>query len=319
MRIVALADLHHPSGGRRRLDALAEACRRQQADVLMLAGDLTAFSLADFGRVLREFADVAPLRLVVAGNHDVWTHAGLHTHRRYARRLPLLCDRFGFRFLDREPAILDDVAFVGCLGWYDYSLRQVEEPVPGVRVSPAHPSHRSSFSHLKVARGREDLRWDELTSADYRGRGLTYREEGRLRSVVWNDALYVEWQMPDELVVARQVRHLQDCARRVDQAGRLVAVTHTVPFLEAFAEPYPRVDWAFCRAYMGATALGLALEDDPRLTLWITGHVHYQVDVRCRGVRVVNVAAAPEQRRDGPTLICLDGAQAHVQRLPLPR
>lgn len=319
MRIVALADLHHPSGGRRRLPALAEACRRQGADVLVLAGDLTAFSLADFGRVLREFVDVAPLRLVVAGNHDVWTHAGLHTHRRYLHRLPLLCDRFGFRFLDHEPAVLEDVAFVGGLGWYDYSLRQIEEPVPGVRVSPARPSHRSSFSHLKVARGREDLRWEELSWADYRGKGLTFRDGGRLRTVVWNDALYVEWQMPDELVVARQVRHLKDCAGRVEQARRLVVVTHTVPFLEAFAEPYRRVDWAFCRAYMGATALGDALEGDPRLRLWITGHVHYQVDVRCRGVRVVNVAAAPEQRREGPTLICLDGDEAEVERLSVPR
>jgi len=315
MRIAALADLHYPKGGRQRLEALAAACRRHLPDVLVLAGDLTTFSLLDFGRVLREFSDVAPVRLVVAGNHDVWTPGGRHTQRRYVRGLPTLCEHYGFAFLDQEPVQVDDVGFVGCLGWYDYSLRQLEEPVEGTRISPARPSSRSRLARLKVIRGREDLQWQDLTSRDYRGKAATWREGGRMRSLVWNDALYVDWRTSDGRVVARQVAHLRESARRLATAQRVVAVTHTVPCLAAFDRPYTRLAWAFCRAYMGAQALGRALSSDPRLVLWITGHVHYQIVAHCDGLPVVNVAAAVEQHSNGPTILELAGREVCVKRV----
>jgi predicted phosphodiesterase len=315
MRIAAVSDIHFPMVGKRRLQQFAAACEQHEPDVLVLAGDLTAFSLADFGRVLRELCRVAEVRLAVAGNHDIWTHAGRQTLRRYTHGIPALCERFGFQLLDSGPVLVGDVGFVGCLGWYDYSLRQLEEPVAGVRISPARPSHRSNFSHLRVMKRREDLRWDQLTTEDYRGKALTWREDGRLRSLVWNDALYVNWHAPDESVVAGQVRHLQASASQLLGATRLVAITHTVPFVEAFQEPYSRVEWAFCRAYMGAAALGQALAADERVVLWLTGHVHYQVAVECKGTLVVNVAAAPEQRHAGPTLISLTGREIEVKRV----
>lgn len=317
MLIAALADIHYPDGGRARLSALANACRRARPDVLILGGDLATSSLVDFGRVLRAFADVAEVRLAVAGNHDVWTPHGQATGRRYRNALPALCRRYDFKLLDVEPVRVGDVGFVGGLGWYDYSLRQLEEPFPGVRVSPARPSRRSSFSRLRVLPGREDIAWAELTRDDYRGKGLMWRERGRLRSLLWNDAIFVNWAASDEQVVADQVRHLRASVGELGRCRSIVAVTHTVPFIEAFTEPYRRVEWAFCRAYMGAEALGKALIREERLVVWITGHVHYQVEVDCKGLPVVNVAAAPEQRGAGPTLLHLDAEEVHVERAEL--
>jgi len=296
---------------------LAETCLQAQAEVLILAGDLTTFMLPDFVRVLREFSYVAPLRLCVAGNHDIWTSGGRRTLRRYRKTLPELCERFGYRLLDAGPVRADreGIGFVGGLGWYDYSLRQFEEPVRGVRVSPARPSRRSSFSRVKVISGREDLAWSELREEDFRGKALVWREDDNLRSLVWNDALYVSWPVPDEQVVAWQVQHLKRSAEELGDVERLVVVTHTVPFREAFSQPYSRVSWAYCRAYMGSAALGEALVGDPRLAIWITGHVHYQVEVECQGVKVVNVAAAPEQKDKSPTLIEVTDDGVTIQRL----
>jgi hypothetical protein len=132
---------------------------------------------------------------------------------------------------------------------------------------------------------------------------------------MWNDAIFLHWEAADEEVVADQVRHLRASAEQLSAARHLIAVTHTVPFAEAFSEPYRRVEWAFCRAYMGSAALGDALLGDPRLRLWITGHVHHQVDLTCRGVPLVNVAVAPEQRQSSPTLIEITDDALTITRL----
>ncbi len=319
MRIIALSDIHYRSGRAERLEALAQLSKEKQPDVLVLAGDLAASSLADVGRVLQAFSRVAPIRIFVAGNHDIWSPEGRGTLHKYEKALPVLCRRCGFHMLDQEPVEVEGVGFVGCIGWYDYSCRQLEEPMPGVRVSPARPSRRSSFSHLQVLAGREEIAWRDLVPADYRGKALLWREDGRLRSVLWNDAIFVNWGIPDEQVVDRQVRHLRESVEQVSRAEVIVAVTHVVPFREAFTEPYRRVDWAFCRAYLGCAALGESIAEDSRVKLWITGHVHYQTTVNCRGIPVVNVAAAEEQRQQGPTVIELSGEGVEVARIALPR
>ncbi len=305
MRILALADIHNSETSRERVVRLADASRDVAPDVLVLAGDLANMGVSFFTRTLRRFQDVAPVSLAVAGNHDLWTPAGRRSIFCYRHTLPAVCARHGFHLLDEAPHAIGDVGFVGCLGWYDYSLRQTEEPIPGVRLSPARPMRQSQFSRLAVLPGREDLAWSDLRDDDFRGKALLWREESAVRSLTWNDAIFLNWDAEDEAIVAEQVAHLRASAAALPDARHLVAVTHTVPFAEAFAEPYRRVEWAFCRAYMGSAALGEALLDDPRLRLWITGHVHHQVAHPCRGIPTVNVAVAPEQRGSTPTLIDL--------------
>ena len=317
MRIVALADVHYPGGRRDRLEKLVRACNAARPDVLVLAGDLPTLGNSYIRQVFRAFSTIECPRFFVAGNHDIWTEGGVDTLGQYEQTLAQLCTEHGFHYLDRGPAAVGDVGFVGCLGWYDYTLRQIEQPVEGIRVTPAHPLHRSTLAHLAPLPGRSELEWSELTERDYAGKALIWEEDNRTHTLVWNDVIYAEWGMTDAQVVDMQVRKLRRSLEQVGDVRRLVAVTHTVPFLEAFGQPYRRVDFAFCRAYMGSARLGEALAGEERLAVWICGHVHYQVVVSCRGVTVVNVSCAPEQREAGPTLIVLGPGGLTVERLEL--
>ncbi|MBC7288564.1 MAG: metallophosphoesterase family protein [Armatimonadetes bacterium] len=318
MRIVALADIHFSGGGQDRLRRLASAAAGARPDVLVLAGDLATIGDENVEQVLAEFSRLDCAKLFVAGNHDIWTEAGAGTRQRYETTLSRIAQRLGFNYLDHSPTSVGPTGFVGCLGWYDYTLRQTEEPVPGVLLSPARPLRRSSLTHLETLSERGMLRWDELRDSDFQGKALIWTDGRRTRTLVWNDAIYVHWQASDAEVVQEQVQRLQAAVRELDGAEHLVAVTHTVPFREAFRQPYRRVEWAFCRAYMGSSRLGAALVEEPRLRLWICGHVHYQVVVECQGVIVVNVSCAPEQHNAGPTLILLDGPRVRaVEQLPV--
>ncbi len=317
MRIVALADIHYPGGGRRRLERLVAAAAGAAPDVLVIAGDLPTLGNDYIDEVMAAFGALDCPRLFVAGNHDVWTEGGAWTREQYEQTLAQLCRDNGFHYLDRGPKRIGDIGFAGCLGWYDYSLRQTEEPVADVVVTPAHPSHRSVFAHIEPLAGRERLRWEQLEERDYVGKALIWEEDDRTHTLVWNDVIYADWGMPDRRVVDEQVFRLRRSVERLGDVGGLVAVTHTVPFVEAFTRPYRRVDFAFCRAYMGSARLGAALRDDPRLRVWICGHVHYQVTVECQGVTVVNVSCAPEQKGAGPTVIELDERDLKIERVPV--
>ncbi len=315
MRIVAVSDLHCGHGRYERVRELARLAARASGDVLVLAGDVTNFDLDDAARALRWFRVSAPVKLMVAGNHDVWSPGGRGTVKRYRRWLARLAAAYGFHYLDAGPALVGEVGFAGCMGWYDYSLRQLEEPVPGVKVAVARPAHRSGLTRLVELPGRSEISWSELRAEDFRHKALMWREDGRVNYVMWNDAIYADWRREDAEVAEQMAEHLQQSARALARAEALVAVTHMVPFAEAFTRPYRRVDYGFCRAYMGSAALGGALAGDERLVVWICGHVHHRIVVNCRGIPVANVSSAPEQA-PMVTVIDIEGGQlARMARL----
>jgi len=65
---------------------------------------------------------VAPLQIMVFGNHDYWT-ADKNTFK-HLKRLEKIIEDSGVILLDKKPIKLGTVGFVGNCGWYDYSFAE---------------------------------------------------------------------------------------------------------------------------------------------------------------------------------------------------
>ncbi len=130
-KLLVTADLHY--GLYRSGDActvkMAEYVRHSGADVFAIAGDVADAETEYFRACLELFADFDGLKLVVPGNHDLWT-AGTGSDRKYREVLPSIARDCGFIMLDAEPAVAERIGFVGNIGWYDYSFRNRELNIP---------------------------------------------------------------------------------------------------------------------------------------------------------------------------------------------
>ncbi len=146
MKLFISSDIHWElrTGRRDTLRLAEEVCSRGDADdVLILAGDV-----ARAGDILQRddiaedpgweecfglFDSFPGTKIACAGNHDIWDknyfnedyptrESGPSMHI-YEELWPRACEQAGWHCLDAGPLVAGDVAFVGCMGWYDYSFR----------------------------------------------------------------------------------------------------------------------------------------------------------------------------------------------------
>ena len=123
-QVLVTADLHfglHPAGDACALE-LAEFVRRSEADAFIIAGDVADADTDYFAACLDLFATFRGSKLLVPGNHDLWS-AGTGSERKYREVLPARARDCGFHMLDAGPVAVGGVGFVGNIGWYDYSFR----------------------------------------------------------------------------------------------------------------------------------------------------------------------------------------------------
>ena len=120
MRIAAIADLHYQIGN---LESFKPIFREmeQQADVLVLAGDLTNDGLPEEARLLiDDLEGVAVPVLAVLGNHD---HEAGH-----ANVLAAMLHEAGVLMLDRTEIDLGNVGFVGTKGFCGGFSKRLVQP-----------------------------------------------------------------------------------------------------------------------------------------------------------------------------------------------
>ncbi|MFO7957741.1 MAG: metallophosphoesterase [Candidatus Brocadiia bacterium] len=130
-RILVTADLHfglYTAGDECNLK-LAEFVRHSDADVFALCGDVADADTDCFKACLDLFASFRGLKLLVPGNHDLWT-AGSDSAEKYRKVLPALAADCGFSMLDTGPEVAGRFGFIGNIGWYDYSFRNKQLNVP---------------------------------------------------------------------------------------------------------------------------------------------------------------------------------------------
>ena len=225
------------------MEALAERVCASDADVLLLAGDVGSGVIDDFPRCLALFSGFAGTRLLVPGNHDLWTNDG-DSEEIYRETLPALSAEAGFHMLDTGPFVTGRTAFIGNIGWYDYSFRDLA------------------------------LGFD---IADYRRK---YRRGvGR-----YNDGVFVQWGRDDaeftEICLARLREDYERVAGRVD---RCVVLLHHLPFAELLYES-DNPSHRFCLAFMGSERFGELLTEMPKARLCVSGHRHGRAVCRKGGL-----------------------------------
>ena len=134
VRILATSDLHYSPRFDDAVRAFAREVVAEAPEVFIIAGDVGE-GLPRFRACLELFGSLpeSTLKLVVAGNHDVWTHADVPMGSRQLldEGLPDAAHACGFRWLESESPVLRGVAFAGSLAWYDWSGVH-----PGVPATP---------------------------------------------------------------------------------------------------------------------------------------------------------------------------------------
>ncbi|MBK8268764.1 MAG: metallophosphoesterase [Planctomycetes bacterium] len=124
MRIIITADLHYDvARSREPAKAIAREICERGGDILLIVGDTASANLNFLDEAFGLFESFGGSKLTVAGNHELWTAGAACSLHRHENELAEACSRNGIHYLEREPFIADGIAFVGSVGWYDYSFR----------------------------------------------------------------------------------------------------------------------------------------------------------------------------------------------------
>jgi Icc-related predicted phosphoesterase len=130
MKIVATGDIHYDLiRNESEYESFLKFIKNMEdedADVLILAGDTVGLHSHKLEECLNYVRSVAPVRLMVFGNHEYWS-----TENDTFSHLEIMRDRIkncGFKILDEHPEIIDGIGFAGNCSWYDYSLASAELP-----------------------------------------------------------------------------------------------------------------------------------------------------------------------------------------------
>ncbi len=280
MRVLVTADLHYDAPrSRAPTEALAETVRRTGGDVLVLVGDSASAAHEPLIDCLRLFADFPGRKLLVPGNHCLWCLPGEDSLRRYEQVLPELAARAGFQVLHHRPLVLDSLALVGSIGWYDYSYREHGLDIP------------VEFYQAKVAPGAAERLQEHRRLADrFRGRLAEWHLNLGVR---WMDGVHVRMDMTDEefleYVLAKLRRQLADL--EADEAVRqVVAFVHHLPSSQLVPRGRPP-PFAFAAAFMGSDRIGEVLRGCGKLTHCFCGHSHWRGTCRVGHIEVINVGS----------------------------
>ncbi len=234
-KLLVTADMHYglyPMGDASN-ERMAEYVCSSGADAFAICGDVGDADLDSFSGALALFDSFPGLKLVVPGNHDLWS-AAAPTMDKYREILPARAADHGFRMLDVGPATLGRTAFIGTIGWYDYSFRNKSLNVP-ISQYP-----------------RKELP------------GVC----------TWNDGRFMDWDVTDAEFTEKCLRKLQSSYRSVAPSVHTVAaIMHVVPYADMLYGPASAA-FEFSRAYLGSERFGSFFEDCPKLRYVFCGHRH---------------------------------------------
>ncbi|MBD3371983.1 MAG: hypothetical protein GF403_04620 [Candidatus Coatesbacteria bacterium] len=252
MRVAYTSDLHvdHSPENRRLTALLGERLRAERPEAFLLIGDVAARPrvVADTLGLIGEPPCPA---LFVAGNHDIWVslreqRRGLNSFDRLDEQLPAVCADHGWHYLDHAPLLLDDVAFIGGMGWYDYSYRNRSRDA------------EITLEHFR-AKSYGRWRWGDQHYARFPG------EDGEL--------------LDDDALCGLLARRLEAQMRQAADwpARTVVAAFHHLPY--AALSPPRRMPWDFFLGFAGAPRFGELLDSEERLAAVLFGHVHMKLSL----------------------------------------
>ncbi len=274
MRLLVTADLHYNHAHSRPLaDEVIERINAAGGDVLLVVGDSAAADGDALERCLERFHFAGP-KLFVAGNHELWT-AGLDSYQLFMEDLPARVRGLGWKWLETDPFLADDVAIVGTIGWYDYSFAVDSLGIPrrfyARKISPGAAQRLPEMADLFQER-------DDISPA---GRDVVAR---------WNDGRYVKLGMSDEAFLEERLAQLAANLSRVSRAKQVVAAVHHLPFASLCPSSH-RALWDFTKAYLGSEKIGALLLQYPNVTTVFCGHSHLPVEARIGHLHAINIGS----------------------------
>lgn len=283
MRILVTADLHYDvARSKAPAEALAKEICAAGGDVLLVAGDCVSTNLAMFDRLWECFEGFKGARLLVAGNHELWTAPGCDSMQRYQSELREACRRNNVHYLDDAPYRCGEVAFVGSVGWYDYSFRSQRLEIPirfyENKVAPGAAAHFDKHRHLLA----------ETADIPSSAREVTAR---------WMDGIRVKLPMTD----IEFTRHLADKLKSHlesvhDDVEHVVAAVHHLPF-EEFVPQSIIPNWEFANGFMGSPLFGETLLGFSKVRNAYCGHSHQYKRVTKEHIECVNVGSTYREKR----------------------
>jgi putative phosphoesterase len=133
LRIAAVSDIHvlHDGSDEPLLTRIRERVEEIEPDVFVIAGDISdRLDILSSSLASLQTKDCA--NLYVAGNHDIWFEegGGSGSLEKYSKVIGEICGKNGFVHIPDAPVVEENYAFVGSIGWYDYSFRREELDIP---------------------------------------------------------------------------------------------------------------------------------------------------------------------------------------------
>jgi 3',5'-cyclic AMP phosphodiesterase CpdA len=265
MRLAVTSDLHwglSPVG-----DAATRELVRCVVDLaphaFAVAGDVGEGE--NFRRCLELFAQLRCPRLVVPGNHDLWTRdPDSSSLERYREELPREASIAGFHYLDRHPVTSTDgkVGIAGSINWYDYSFA---DPI----VEREHPEAPEMYRAKLFPHGQHN--------------------DGRFVRLAMSDGEFTGE------VVSRFAAQVAELPATVE---RVVAIQHHPPVRELFyPTPLTNTYQRFWLAYSGNRRMQEAVLSEPRIQTVICGHTHATCAADVRGKRCLNIGGDYDFKR----------------------
>ncbi len=282
MRILASSDLHYNiPRSRKPTRELAQQIISQQADVLIIAGDIAGYDTDRFARALDLFSEFKGIKLLVPGNHDLWVNNGVNSFEKWKNILPEIARKYGFVMLDGNPQIIGDIGFVGNVGWYDYSFRDKTLNVP------------LQFYKAKIGPGRA-LYNNQLAEFDINPENL--EDTHKAITSIWNDRNFVKLPFSDEEFTELLASQLKDDIEKIaNKCKHIIAITHHLPTRKlVWYRGQP--NWDFAAAFLGSQKFSDIIADYENIIYHISGHNHKSAHCRISSTEHITIGSTYREK-----------------------
>jgi Icc-related predicted phosphoesterase len=264
MKIFAIADIHIEGKNKNKAYQLPDIISKKnynKNDVLVIAGDISPF-IGSFHKYLSLFKKIQINKLFVAGNHDIWVNKeGDSKHKYYTQLKEAVLDA-GFCYLDSNPIIINQIGFIGNIGWYDYSFKQ----------NNLYLLDNCNFIRCK---NNQIIKWDDLNDEDYSEKILCSINNGKYQIFTsWNDRIYINWEYRDKEFADICYNKIKDDFDLIDPyAKEIVFISHHIHFYECIVQK-KIPEWDFNNAFMGCKVIGDLIKTNQKVSKIIFGHSH---------------------------------------------
>ncbi len=275
MKLIVFSDPHidiqEKRGYPNFMNKLNDHLESLEPDIILVTGDI-AGSTSYIKKFLEEITVSAKKKIFCPGNHDIWVNSQSYDASwvKYYQVLPELSKELGWHYLPNQPLIIEKVAFVGTMGWYDYSTRN---PTWDNEISLQEYETKFNKKSGAVWMDREYAKF-----GDYNDRVVADHFASELITDLQKISEDIFIELPGTEPAKLEEFDIYKIADK-DQFGDIDTVvigTHIVPFFE-FVKFTGNLNWDYFSAFIGNTTLGKIIKSINRdlRKISVFGHTHF--------------------------------------------